>query len=383
VTTAGRPIERSAARPAPAPDAALVAAVMLLAGLGLVMIHSATAPFTGEAGLFAPHFERHVAAVLVGAAFAVGVARLPLAFWRRAALPFWALGVALLLTTLLFGVQVNGARRWLLVPGLGMRFQPAELAKLATVIAVAALLARPDEKPPTTPARIVGPALLALIPAALLVAQPDLGNAVLLVALVGGLLFVAGSPLPLFAWAGLLGTAFVSVYAWLNPYAWARLTGFLDPWGRSDAEGFQLVQSFVGFARGGVFGMGLGDGRQKLYYLPEAHTDFILAVIAEELGLAGVLFVLGLFAALAVAGIQIARRARDRFALLLAFGATALLALPAVLNTAVVTGAIPTKGLPLPFLSYGRTSLLAAFAAVGLLVAVAHQRPGAPRRWRS
>jgi cell division protein FtsW len=381
--TAGRPIARSAARPAPAPDAALVAAVTLLAGLGLVMIHSATAPFTGETGLYAPHFERHLGAVLAGAACALCVSRVPLGFWRRAALPLWALGVALLVLTLVAGVQVNGARRWLSLPGLEVRFQPAELAKLASVLAVAALLARRDEKPPTTPARIAGPVLLALVPAALLVAQPDLGNAVLLVALVGGLLFVAGAPLPLFGAGAALGAAFVAVYAWLKPYAWARLTGFLDPWGRSDAEGFQLVQSFVGFARGGVFGMGLGDGRQKLYYLPEAHTDFILAVVAEELGLVGVLCVLGLFAGLAVAGLQIARRARDRFALLLSFGATALLAIPAVLNTAVVTGAIPTKGLPLPFLSYGRTSLVAAFLAVGLLVAVARQRPAEPRRWRS
>jgi cell division protein FtsW len=310
------------------------------------------------------------------------VAWLPLAFWRRAALPFWAIAMALLVATLVAGVQVNGARRWLAAPGVGVRFQPAEIAKFATVLAVAALLARRDERPPTTPARLAGPALLALVPAGLLVAQPDLGNAVLMMALVGGLLFVAGAPLRLFGWAGLGGFGFVAAYAWIQPYAWARLTGFLDPWGRSDAEGFQLVQSFVGFARGGVFGMGLGDGRQKLYYLPEAHTDFILAVVAEELGLVGVLCVLGAFAGLAVAGIQIARRARDRFALLVAFGATAMLALPAVLNTAVVTGAIPTKGLPLPFLSYGRTSLLAAFAAVGLLVAVARQTPSEPRRWR-
>jgi cell division protein FtsW len=375
-------VEHTAARPTPTPDAALIAAVALLAGLGLVMIHSATAPFSGETGLYAPHFERHAAAVLAGLLLAFGVAWLPLAFWRRAALPFWAIAMALLVATLVAGVQVNGARRWLAAPGVGVRFQPAEIAKFATVLAVAALLARRDERPPTTPARLAGPALLALVPAGLLVAQPDLGNAVLMMALVGGLLFVAGAPLRLFGWAGLGGFGFVAAYAWIQPYAWARLTGFLDPWGRSDAEGFQLVQSFVGFARGGVFGMGLGDGRQKLYYLPEAHTDFILAVVAEELGLVGVLCVLGAFAGLAVAGIQIARRARDRFALLVAFGATAMLALPAVLNTAVVTGAIPTKGLPLPFLSYGRTSLLAAFAAVGLLVAVARQTPSEPRRWR-
>jgi len=366
-----------------APDAALVAAVALLAGFGLVMIHSATAHLAPEGSFgLAADFKRHAAGVAAAVLGAVAVSRVPLAFWHRLALPLWGVALALLGATIAQGVSVNGARRWLELPGLGVRFQPAELAKLATVLAVASLLARRDGQIPNSASRLWAPAGVALIPAALLVAQPDLGNAVLVLVLVAALLFAAGTPLRLFRLPLLLGAAGMAAYVSARPYAWSRLTGFLDPWARADAEGFQLVQSFVGFARGGVWGVGLGDGRQKLFYLPEAHTDFILAVVAEETGLVGVLVVLGGFAAVALAGLQIARRARERFALLLAFGATLLLAVPALLNAAVVTGSVPTKGLPLPFLSYGRSAMLTSFAAVGLLLAVARRAPPPEPRFR-
>jgi cell division protein FtsW len=377
------PATRATPRGSAAPDAALVTAVALLAGFGLVMIHSATAPFASDGTLgLSPHFVRHATAVAAAAAAGFAVSRLPLPVWRHLALPMWACAVVLLVATLADGVTVNGARRWLALPALGVRFQPAEPAKLATVLAVAALLGRRDEKRPNSPSRLWAPALVALVPAGLLVAQPDLGNAVLVLLLVAAMLFVAGTPLRAFTWPVARAGAGLGAYVATRAYAWSRLTGFLDPWSRADSEGFQLVQSFVGFARGGVWGVGVGDGRQKLFYLPEAHTDFILAVVAEETGLVGVLFVLGSFAALALAGLRIARRARDRFALLLAFGATLLLVVPAVLNTAVVTGSVPTKGLPLPFLSYGRTALLAGFVAVGLLMAVARRAQPEPRRFR-
>jgi cell division protein FtsW len=165
----------------------------------------------------------------------------------------------------------------------------------------------------------------------------------------------------------------------------------MDPWERPLGEGFQLVQSFVAFGRGGLFGVGLGNGQQKLAYLPEAHTDFILSLVAEELGLVGVLIVLGGFAGLLVAGTRIATRASDRFALLVAFGMTALLTVPAVVNASVVMGLLPTKGLTLPFLSYGRTSLIVCCFTLGLLLGVArdgatHSQRGrgaaGGRRWR-
>jgi cell division protein FtsW len=375
---------RPVANPArgPSPDAALITAVALLSGFGLVMIHSTTAPMSGVGALgLSPHFLRHAGALLLGVAGAAVVAHLPLSLWRGVALPLWAAAVALLAATLVDGVSVNGARRWLALPGTHVRFQPVELAKVAMVLALATVVGRGEARP-NSPSRLWAPALLALVPAALLVAQPDLGNAVVLLLLAGALLFVAGAPLRLFAGPAVLGGLGFAAYVATRPYALRRLTGFLDPWARADAEGFQLVQSFVGFARGGLFGVGIGDGRQKLYYLPEAHTDFILAVIAEEAGVIGVLAVLGAFTALAIAGLRIAREARDRFALLVGFGATLMLVLPAALNAAVVTGSVPPKGLPLPFVSYGRTSLLSAFLATGLLLAVARCAPSEPRRFR-
>jgi cell division protein FtsW len=352
-------------------------ATLSLAGLGVVMSYSATAPLDLDSAL-PPLFLNHVLALVLGAICALGAMRVPLTSWWRAALPLWALGIALLVATALFGVEVNGARRWLAIPGLGLRFQPAELVKCFTLLAVAALVSRRDGRGDLSLRRTAVAVGIALPPLVLLLRQPDLGSALLLGGLVGLVLLVAGAPLRQLALPGLLTPAAVWVYAWLNPYAWRRLVAFWDPWKESGDAGFQLVQSFIAFGNGGLTGVGLGAGRQKLFYLPEAHTDFILALVAEELGLLGVLGVLGGFAALLVAGTRIARRARDRYALLVAFAMTGLLTLPAMVNAAVVMGLVPTKGLTLPFLSYGRTSLLVSCTAVGLLLGVARREASQP-----
>jgi cell division protein FtsW len=219
------------------------------------------------------------------------------------------------------------------------------------------------------------------LPAGLLLLQPDLGNAVLLVVLVGALFFVGGVPLRRLAGLGALVGAAVATFVALRPYALLRWRGFLAPWQNARAEGFQLVQSFVAFGRGGTFGVGLGDGRQKLSYLPEAHTDFILSVVAEEVGLVGVLLVLGAFAALVVAGLRVARRAREPFVVLVAFAMTALVAVPAAVNAGVAMGVLPTTGFALPFLSVGSNSLVMCALAVGILLRIASYEapPAHPR----
>ncbi len=357
---------------------AVLACVILLAGLGTVMIFSTTAPLSpGES--IPPHFVRHLSAVLVGGVLALVASRIPLRAWHALALPFWALVLGLLAITLLTGVRVNGAQRWLSIPGTGSAFQPAELAKLATVMAVAMVLSRRDGHAQVPPSRFGVAIALAGVPAALCLFQPDLGNAVLLLGLAGLLLFAAGAPLRALAGPAVLAGAGVAAYSAANPYALRRWIGFLNPWDTSQEQGYQLVQSFVAFGRGGLFGVGLGDGRQKLFYLPEAHTDFILAVISEELGLIGVLVVLGAFAALLVAGVRIALRCRQRFAMLLAFGMTGLITVPALINAAVVMGVAPTKGLTLPLLSYGRSSLLVSCLAVGVLMSVVRSQATAER----
>jgi len=360
------------------PVAALSLAVLLLVSIGAVAVYSATAPLALEAA-FPPLFLRHALAAAIGAAVVMLAARVPLARWHRFALPLWVGSLVLLVATLAFGVSGGGARRWLAVPGLGFAFQPVEIAKLASVLAVAALLGRRDGRAGVDHAKLVMALALGAAPALVCLAQPDLGNAVLLVGLTALLLFVAGADLrPLLA-LGAAGGLLVAVYTAVRPYAFRRVLGFLDPWSRASAEGFQLVQSFVAFGRGGWTGVGVGDGRQKLFYLPEAHTDFILSVVAEEAGLVGVLIVLGGFAALLVAGLRIALAAKQRFALLLGFGMTALLAVPALLNAAVVMGCLPTKGLTLPFLSYGRSSLVISCLAVGILLSVARAGRAAQR----
>ena len=361
---AAAPREKTAAA---APDGAIILSAAILISLGVVMVYSTTAPLAIGRAL-PPYFIRHLCVAALALGIGAVAMRVPLALWRRIALPLWGFSVFLLLATLLVGDSAGGAQRWLRLPHAGFAFQPVELAKFATLLVIASALAPLSERA-MAGWRPVRAALLFTVPVvAPLLFQPDFGNALVLVALVGVLLFCAGIPLRVLAAPAVVSIAGAALYVALRPYALARVRGFLDPWRFAQAEGFQLVQSFVAFGRGELLGVGLGDGRQKLFYLPEAHTDFILSVVAEELGLAGVLLVLGAFAAFLVAGARIARRARDPFALLTAFGMTALIALPAIVNAAVVMGLAPTKGFTLPFLSYGGNSLLVCALAVGILL---------------
>ena len=365
--------ERAAREAAPPRDAALdggvLSAALLLVALGTVMIYSTTAPKV-DPGTLPPYFLKQLEAIVAGTLLAALAAAVPLRVWHAVALPVWVGTVVALLATLAVGIETNGAKRWLGVESIGLVIQPGEFAKFAAVLAVSAVLSRRDVRTGVSLRRIAAVGALGAVPAGLLVLQPDLGNAVLLLGLAALLLFVAGMNLRLLVAPAALGAVAIGAYIAAHPYALNRVIGFLSPWKTAHSQGYQLVQSFVAFGRGGLFGVGVGGGLQKLHYLPEAHTDFILAVIAEELGLAGVLFVLGAFAALLYAGVRIALRTRQRFAMLLAFGMTALVAVPAVLNGAVVMGLVPTKGLTLPLLSYGRSSILASCLAIGVLLGI-------------
>ena len=347
---------------------AITSAAGILALIGALAVFSATT--TKSDATFSPYFVRHAVGLAAGALLLVGAARLPLVAWYRLALPLYVGSLGLLAATLAMGDSANGAQRWLDLPGIG-RFQPVELAKLATVLAVCAFLSRSESRGDLTPRRCALAFAFALAPMALCLKQPDLGSAVVIAALVGLVVFVAGAPIRLLALPALAGGAGVALYCALHPYAMRRVLAFLSPWDDPTGIGFQLVQSFVAFGRGGLFGLGPGNGLQKLHYLPEAHTDFVLSVVAEETGLVGVALVLGLFVGLVIAGLRIAQRATHRFGLLLGFGATMLLGLPALLNAAVVMGLIPPKGLTLPFLSYGRSSLIVSCVAAGILISVA------------
>ena len=295
------------------------------------------------------------------------------------------------------GVSVNGARRWI---GTGpLQFQPSELMKLALVLYVTTLLARRPQRVRDL-RELARPLLIVVAAACLLVAsQPDLGTAMVIAFAVAAILVAAGIPLrKLGILAGVvLGLLFL--YALVRPYARARLTSFLDPWAHAAGSGFQAVQGQIAIGSGGLFGVGPGESVQKIFYLPEAPTDFVLAVIAEELGVVGVSALLFLYGLIAYAGLRAAQRARSLFSALIAVGVSSLIVSQALLNVFAVVGLAPLTGVPLPFVSYGSSSLVVMLAAMGLLLNVAaggtahvravapprragsDARAGEPRRW--
>lgn len=351
----------------------------LISGIGAVAIFNTTAPLAPEHTV-PPHFLRHLGALALGAPLVFAAAKAKLELWRKLALPLWAVSVLALAATLVFGHSAGGAARWLPLPGLGVAVQPAEFVKFTTVLAVAAVLSSRGVREELSWRQWAFALSLAGLPAALCILQPDFGSAVILALLVFGLIFVAGGRVGVLLGLGAVGALFSGAYIARHPYALRRLVGFLDPWNKDQAEGFQLVQSYIAFGHGGLGGAGIGNGKQKLFFLPEAHNDFILSAIAEESGLLGVLVLLGAFCWLMLTGLRIALRAQGRFALLLAAGATALLILPAMLNAAVAMGCLPTKGLALPLVSYGRSSLLASLLSLGLVLSVARSGPARRRR---
>jgi cell division protein FtsW len=267
------------------------------------------------------------------------------------------------------GHSVNGARRWL-GPSM-VQFQPSELLKLALVLYGATLLARKPKRVHDLRA-LFRPLLWVVVGSLLLVGtEPDLGSAMVIVFTTAALLAAAGIPMRKLGllFAGLL--AFVFLYALVKPYARARLTSFLDPWAHASSSGFQAVQGQIAIGSGGFFGVGPGQSVQKIFYLPEAPTDFILAVVAEELGALGVCALLVLYGLIAYAGLRAARAARSLYSALIAVGVTALILSQAILNAFAVLGLAPLTGVPLPFVSYGSSSLLVMLAAMGLLLNVA------------
>lgn len=269
------------------------------------------------------------------------------------------------------GIKAGGARRWLSV--FGLTFQPSEMVKIALILFMAYSLTKKREKMEKFSVGIVPHVLVSGVMMGLIVLQKDLGTVVTLAFVLMVLLYVGGTKVSYLAGAILLFLiAFVGLIM-LEPYRMMRFLAYLDPWKHLADTGFQVIQSFMGFNQGGIWGAGLGAGKQKLFYLPAAHTDFILSVVGEELGLFGVLTILALFAILILRGFRAALRAPDLFGTYLALGITALFIVQSFINFGVVLGLLPTKGLPLPFISYGGTSILVMSTCVGLLLNVASQ----------
>ncbi len=361
----------------------LLGATALLLGLGTVMVYSASAPRAELAlGSSAGYLWRQLGGFVLGAAAAVCLARVPLSWIRRSGFALWLVAMALVAATLSpLGLEENGARRWL---ALGLvSFQPLEIAKLAVILALAQWLSSRQARMSDARVAIAVPALIAGVPVLLLLLQPDFGGALMILLFAATLVFAAGARLDHLGACGLVAVPVMATIALVRGYRLSRLESFLDPWADPFGQGYQLIQSLLAFGVGGVMGTGLGAGQQKLGYLPEAHTDFILSVVGEELGLVGVAAVLSCFALLGVATLGIAARAKDSYALLLAVGAGLLIWMQGLVNAGVALGLLPTTGATLPLFSYGRTSLVVSLAAIGLVTNAARPSKRGRPGWRA
>ncbi len=347
----------------------LVLVTLALVAFGLVMVYSATsAPAAVRNAEPSYYLKRQAVFALLGLVAMIVLSRASYRSLRRVAPTLVVASIALLAFVLIAGDRVNGARRWISLGPAG--FQPSELAKLALVVWTAAYLTR--RPVPRTLGELAKPlgALTGLF-CLLLLAEPDLGTTITLVLVLGGLLLVSGAPTGLLLRGGVIAVALGLGAIWLEPYRRARIFSFVNPWHDAQGAGFQIVQAMIGLGSGGIFGVGLGEGVQKIFYLPEAHTDMIFAIIGEELGLVGSTALIAAYAVFAYAGLRIALMCRDPFGKRLAAGLTVLVCGQAALNIAAVVGIAPLTGITLPFVSYGGSSLVVALASVGILLNIA------------
>ncbi len=352
----------------------LVAAIVLL---GLVMVTSASISIASRNGGNAFAFlERQLVLCVIGFVLAALVFCVRTELLEKMAWPLLIVALALLFIVLIPGLGhvVNGSRRWIRL--LGFNFQASELARVLVLIFIASYAVRRETELRNTAMGLVKPVGLLAFVALLLLAEPDFGAASVVFLTGFGILFIAGARLRYVLIAAGLGAAAMTLLVMLVPYRMQRVTSFLDPWADPFNSGFQLTQSLIAIGRGEWFGVGLGESVQKLFYLPEAHTDFLFAVLAEELGLVGVAATLALFIALVWRSFwiaQLASRAGLRFQSYLALGFGLWLGAQALINIGVNMGVLPTKGLTLPLMSYGRSSMIVTLAWVGLLLRVYHE----------
>ncbi|MFO0447133.1 MAG: putative lipid II flippase FtsW [Pseudomonadota bacterium] len=351
----------------------VVAALVLL---GLVMVTSASVTLGAREGDPFFFLERQFALVLAGCAIAAVVMRIPTATWERLGVFFLVVAMLLLVLVLIPGIghEVNGSRRWLRVAGLN--FQASEGARVLLLIYLCGYVVRREEELRTKMVGVLKPLAVLGVAAVLLLLEPDFGSAVVLLAVGVAVLFLAGIRWLHFLALAVVGVVALSAIAVSSSYRVKRLTAFMDPWADPFNTGFQLTQSLIAIGRGEWLGVGLGASVQKLFYLPEAHTDFVFAVLAEELGFAGIVLIVALVLALSVRSLQIAKMAAQQGLKFQAYLAAAFgiwFGLQALINMGVNMGLLPTKGLTLPLVSYGRSSLLVTLGWLGILLRVYHE----------
>ena len=350
-------------------DRLLIISTVVLVALGVVMVYS-TSYVVAMKRFGSEYFflKRHLIFAVVGIGVFIVSARIPYRVYKKLVYPIFILAILLLLLIFVPSLshEAGGARRWVKI--LGFTFQPSEFAKFAVVVFLAYSLEAKQGVIKDFYNGFMPNIVIPGVAIALIMSQPDFGTAVTLAMLVYIMNFTAGVKFRYLA--GLVVAVVPVLYIVVTNFGYMmnRITVFLDPWKDPSGAGFQMVQSFLAFGSGGLTGVGLGEGKQKLFYLPEAHTDFIFSVIGEEMGLIGASITIALYLAFFISGTRIAMRAKDLFGTYLALGLTLMISLQALINMAVVMGVLPPKGLTLPFISYGGTSLLVSLFAVGIIL---------------
>jgi cell division protein FtsW len=349
-------------------DLILMLMAIALTCFGVVMVYSSSNIMAAKRfhdGFF--FLKRQGLFAVIGFAIMLGAMHIDYRFWKKMAVPALLLCLVLLVMVLIPGIggKAGGSSRWIKLPGFNL--QPSEMAKLALIMYMAYSLDKKQDKVKRFAVGIVPHMIILAILIGCLSLQPDLGGALTLVAVAMTMLFAAGTRLSHIFSMILLATPLLA-YKLSRGYHKGRMEAWTNPWSDPEGKGFQIIQSWLALGTGGVFGQGLGEGKQKLFYLPEAHTDFILSVIGEELGFLGVIVIIGMFFLLVQRAMRISVAAPDIFGRFLALGIAVLFGIEATVNMGVVTGLLPTKGLALPFISYGGSSLLISLFAVGILL---------------
>ena len=361
-------------------DLILLGAGFILLMIGMVMVSSASIAIAddqhGDPFFF---LKKQFLAALIGCCAAFIGMVIPIRTWKNLSLPLLLLGITLLIIVFIpdIGRTVNGSTRWISVAGIN--FQVSEPARLCLLIYVAGYLVRRNKQLRESISGFIPPIIILCITCGLLLFEPDYGASVVLLLSIMPMLYSAGARIRDFAIFAAISMIGMTVIAFLTPERIERLYTFLEPWEYSQQGGFQLTQSLIAFGRGDWFGVGLGNGVQKLFYLPEVHTDFIFAVLVEELGLFGALVMILLFTILVVRIFQIALKAarlERLFEAYLSIGIGSWLAIQTCINIGVNIGALPTKGLTLPLVSYGRSSLIITIIAIGMILRISHEISG-------
>jgi cell division protein FtsW len=362
-------------------DLIILLMAVALTCFGIVMVYSTSSIMATKKFHDGFYFLKHQGLFAIGGMFAMFCAmRFDYQGLRRFAVPLFMGCIVLLLLVFIpgIGVKAKGAARWIRLPGFNL--QPSEFAKIALIIYMAYSLDKKQDqgKMKMFLSGFLPYMVILAVMLGILLKQHDLGSALTMFFVAFMMLFIAGAQLRYILGFGILLIPFAWYFIVSEPYRWERIKAYLDPWQDPSGTGFQIIQSWIAVGTGGIFGQGLGESKQKLFYLPEAHTDFILAVTGEELGFVGIAIIASMFLLLVLRSIRVALYAEDSFGRFLAYGIAVLLGTEAFFNMAVVTGMVPTKGLALPFISYGGSSLIMTLFATGILLNVSSRMKGAP-----